>query len=88
MKRLEGLTRGPLRSGRPHPAPTTLYEIKALGVHIRRLEPEDLRVSKAQDAALDECLEDLELGEKIAAIEREIERLGRAHKRVGARAGT
>lgn len=75
MKRLEGLTRGSLRSGRPHPAPTTLYEIKALGVHIRRLEPEDLRVSKAQDAALDECLEDLELGEKIAAIEREIERL-------------
>ncbi len=57
-------------------------------MHIRRLEPEKLRVSKAQDAALDECLEDLELGEKIAAIEREIERLGRAHKRVGARAGT
>jgi len=44
-------------------------------VHIRRLEPEELRVSKAQDAALDECLEGLELGEKIAAIEREIERL-------------
>ncbi len=76
VRRLEARTPRPapasLRSG-----PTTLDEIRVLEADIRRLEagmdPDELRKSRAQDAVLDGRLQGLELDEKIAAVEREIE---------------
>lgn len=39
------------------------------------MDPEEVRVAREQDAAFMEGLEGLELDEKIAAVEREIEAL-------------
>ncbi len=77
VRRLEA--RMPRSGPAPSSSPTTLDRIRAVEADIRRLEagmdPDEVRAAREADAAFMASLKPLETSKKVAAVERELERL-------------